>query len=100
MPNEAEETNVDHKVFIERVEAEYYLQIEYDMSKNHYISFIATVYSDKVEMVKLYPETRVKLRGVKKIYYYCNRDGLFYIDVNPSIDGSERFHDDTDKRRQ
>ena len=41
-------------------------------------------------MVKLYPqgnaEARFKLNGVKKIYLYCNRSGLFYLDVVKGID--------------
>ena len=40
-PIEAEQTDEQHKVFIEKVEDEYYVQIEHDMTKKHYISFIA-----------------------------------------------------------
>ena len=40
-------------------------------------------------MVKLYPqgnaEARFKMNGVKKIYLYCNRSGLFYLDVVKGI---------------
>ena len=47
----------------------------------HYISFVVAVSSDKIQMKKLYPEgnaeARFKIRGVKKILFYCNRDGLF-----------------------
>ena len=80
---EAEETDEDHKIFVERVEDEYYVRIEHEMSKNHYISFIAAVSSDRMQMVKLYPEgnaeARFKINGVKKIFFYCNRSGLFSI---------------------
>lgn len=86
-PEEAEETDEDHKIFIERVEDEYYVQIEHEMTKKHYISFIAAVSSDRMQMVKLYPErdaqARFKINGVKKIYFYCNRSGLF--SVIPSV---------------
>lgn len=45
-----------------------------------YISFIAYVTSDRVNMVKLYPEgnaqTRFFIRGDGYIYYYCNHHGL------------------------
>lgn len=40
MPEEAEETDEDHKLFVERVEDEYYVRIEHEMTKQHYISFI------------------------------------------------------------
>ena len=63
------------------------LQIEHEMTKKHYISFIAAVSSDRMQMVKLYPEgeaqARFKINGVKKIYFYCNRSGLF--SVIPSV---------------
>ena len=82
-PCQAEKTDENHKVFIERIEGEYYIRVEHDMTKQHYISFIAGVSSDKVQMVKLYPEgnaeARLKINGAKKILFYCNRDGLFSI---------------------
>lgn len=80
---EPEEANENHKVFIEKVEDEYFVRIEHDMTKNHYISFIAAESYDRLQMVKLYPEgnaeTRFKIHGVKRILFYCNRDGLFFI---------------------
>ena len=82
-PCQAEKTDEKHMVFIERIEDEYYIRVEHDMTKQHYISFIAGVSSDKVQMVKLYPEgnaeARLKINGAQKILFYCNRDGLFSI---------------------
>ena len=82
-PCQAEKTDENHRVCIERIEDEYYIRVEHDMTKQHYISFIAGVSSDKVQMVKLYPEgnaeARLKINGTKKILFYCNRDGLFSI---------------------
>ena len=103
-PCQAEETDENHKIFIERVEDEYYVRIEHDMTKQHYISFIAALSSDKLQMVKLYPEgnpeARVKMNGVKKIFFYCNRDGLFSISVVKGIDGKEKCYDDTKDRKE
>ena len=103
-PCQAEETDENHKIFIERVEDEYYVRIEHDMTKQHYISFIAALSSDKLQMVKLYPEgnpeARVKVNGVKKILFYCNRDGLFSISVVKGIDGKEKCYDDTKDRKE
>jgi len=80
-PCQEEETDETHKFYIERVEDEYYVHVEHDMTKQHYISFIAALSSDKIQMVKLYPEgnaeARFQIRGVRKFYFYCNRDGLF-----------------------
>ena len=91
-------------VSIEQVEDEYYVRIEHEMSKSHYISFIAAVSKDRVQMVKLYPEgnaeARFKINGVKKILFYCNRDGLFFINPGMGIDDKPANYDDTEDRRQ
>lgn len=83
-PLEAEPADERHKLFIERAEDEYYVRINHSMTKDHYISFVAAASSDEMQMVKLYPEgnaeVRFKIRGVRRIFYYCNRDGLFSID--------------------
>ncbi len=92
MPLEAEETDEHHMIFIERVEDEYYVRIDHSMTKQHYISFVAAVSSNDMQMVKLYPEgnaeARFKIRGVKRLFFYCNRDGLFSIDPIKGIDNS------------
>ena len=80
-PAEAEEADGQHEISVERVEDEYYVTVHHDMTKQHYISFIAAASSDRLQLVKLYPEgsaaARFKVNGVRKILYYCNRDGLF-----------------------
>lgn len=103
-PLEAEPSDENHMVFIERVEDEYYVRIDHDMTKNHYISFIAAASSDDMQMVKLYPEgkyeARFKIRGVRKLFYYCNRDGLFSIDIVKGIDDKESGYDNSEERRE
>ena len=78
---EAEEPEPAHDVHLERVEDEYFMTIDHPMTKQHYISFVAFVTSDRLQMVKLYPEgnaeTRLQLRGRGYLYYYCNHHGLF-----------------------
>ena len=82
-PLEAEPADERHRLFIERVEDEFYVRIDHSMTKDHYISFVAAASSNEMQMVKLYPEgnaeARFKIRGVRRIFYYCNRDGLFSI---------------------
>ena len=85
VPCQPEETDENHMLFIEKVEDEYYVRIEHDMTKEHYISFIAAVSGDRIQMVKLYPEgnaeARFQIRGVRNILFYCNRDGLFSMKI-------------------
>jgi len=80
-PLEAEESDEHHKIFIEKNEDEYYVRIEHDMTKHHYISFVAAISPDRIQMVKLYPEgnaeARFKISGVRRFLFYCNRDGLY-----------------------
>ena len=80
-PLEAEEGDDDHPLTIEKVEDEQFVTVDHPMTKEHYISFLASVTSDRLQMVKLYPEgnaeTRLQLRGRGYLYYYCNRHGLF-----------------------
>ena len=91
LPAQAEQTDEKHMILIERVEDEYYVRIDHEMTKTHYISFAAAASSDRCQMVKLYPEgnaeARFKICGVRKIFFYCNRDGLFYLDVVRVVNG-------------
>jgi len=102
-PCQPEETDENHMIFVEKVEDEYYVRIEHDMTKEHYISFMAAVSSDNIQMIKLYPEgnaeARFKINGVKKILFYCNRDGLFSIDIVKGIDDKTASYDDVEERR-
>ena len=78
---EAEEPDDDHAVTIENVEEEHFITVHHPMTKQHHISFVAFVTSDRLQLVKLYPEgnaqTRLQLRGMGWLYYCCNRHGLF-----------------------
>lgn len=79
-PLTAEENDDNHFAKIERVEDEYFLSVSHDMTKEHYISFVAYLTTDRIQFVKLYPEgdaeTRLNLRGRGILYVYCNRHGL------------------------
>jgi transcriptional regulator with XRE-family HTH domain/desulfoferrodoxin (superoxide reductase-like protein) len=78
---EAEEPEESHRITIEHVEDEHFMTVHHPMSKDHHISFAAFVTSDRIQLVKFYPEgnaeTRMQLRGSGYLYYYCNRHGLF-----------------------
>jgi len=80
-PLEAEEPDEDHAIIIESVEDEHFVTVCHPMTKEHFISFVAFVTADRIQLVKLYPEgnaeTRLQLRGMGQLYYYCNHHGLF-----------------------
>lgn len=64
-PLEAEEDLNGHLPSIQTAEDEYYVSVQHEMKKEHYISFIAAVSSDRVQLVKLYPEGAL-LQDLKK----------------------------------
>lgn len=78
---EPEEADDGHPVTLENVEDEQFVTVRHPMTKQHFISFLAFVTSDRIQLVKLYPEgnaqTRFQLRGMGYLYYYCNRHGLY-----------------------
>ena len=85
LPCQAEEADEMHQISIERDADEFYVHIDHEMTKKHYITFIAALSGDRLQLTKLYPEgsaeARFKVNGVRKILYYCNRDGLFQMKV-------------------
>ena len=78
---EAEEADETHAVAIEPVEDEHFITVHHPMTKQHFISFLAYVTTDRMQLVKLYPEgnaeTPLQLRGRGYLYWYCNRHGLY-----------------------
>ena len=78
---EAEEPDDAHTLTVETVEDEHCLRLPHPTTKEHCISFAAYVTTDRIQLVKFYPEgdaqTRMQLRGHGILYWYCNRHGLF-----------------------
>lgn len=79
-PLEAEDTDDEHRIIIQQVEDEQFVTVCHDMTKEHYISFVAYLTCDRVQFVKFYPEgnaeTRLNFRGSGVLYLYCNKHGF------------------------
>lgn len=79
-PLEAEEAEGEHTIRVERMENELWVTMDHPMTKEHFITFLALVTSDRVELVKLYPEQTCGVRftphGRGTLYACCNRHGL------------------------
>ena len=86
---EAEPADDRHPYQIERIEDEYYVTIRHEMTRTHYISFIAAVRDNGFEIRKLYPEgnaeARFDIRRTKKLYFYCNQHGLFDMVIRDRV---------------
>ena len=86
-PAEPEPEDPAHQLHVEVVEDEYYVTLDHPMTKEHYISFLAAASDKEMQFEKLYPEggseARFRLRGVRLLYAYCNRHGLFRLRLPP-----------------
>ncbi|MGN0291981.1 MAG: helix-turn-helix domain-containing protein [Lachnospiraceae bacterium] len=82
---ETEENDKAHEIQVQLIENEYYVTVEHSMTREHYISFIAYVTSDAVQLVKMYPQQDAQARFLRKghgsLYIYCNRHGLRKITI-------------------
>ncbi|MBR6954508.1 MAG: helix-turn-helix domain-containing protein [Clostridia bacterium] len=80
-PQEAEEAEEEHPIRVEVVEDEYHVSVDHPMTKAHYLSFLMAVSDQGTQFVRLYPEgnaeARFKISGVRILYAFCNRHGLF-----------------------
>ena len=80
---ESEEPDEEHRIKVEVVEDEYYVTVDHPMTKDHYISFLAALSDQGVQILKLYPQGpcdgRFKINRVKYLLAYCNRHGLFRV---------------------
>ena len=79
VPQKAED---GHLLSIEPVEDELYVTSDHEMTKGHYITFIAYVTGDTVILGKQYPEWNLQFHFHKrkhgKLFYYCSNHGLYY----------------------
>ena len=70
-----------HRLTVEPMEDEYYITFSHGMSKEHYLNFVAYAGYDRLLLVRLYPEQGGELRIPQlrggKLYFGCNRHGLF-----------------------
>ena len=82
-PLEAELPDGEHGIRMEIVDNEYYVTVSHPMEKDHYISFLAAVSDQGVQLVKLYPEGNAeayfRIGRIQYLYAYCNRHGLFRL---------------------
>lgn len=70
-----------HAISIEPMDGEMYISFPHEMTKEHYIRFVACVTGDRALIARLYPEQGGELRMPRMPWatYYvgCSRDGLF-----------------------
>ncbi|MPN40740.1 hypothetical protein SDC9_188279 [bioreactor metagenome] len=66
---------------LETIDNQYFVTFSHEMTKAHYISFVAYLASNRLTLVKLYPEQDAQLylplAFDGKLYFYCKNHGLF-----------------------
>ena len=81
----AQKAGPEEKLSVEIIENDYFISSDYEMSKDHYISFVAFLTGDTVLLRKQYPEwnlqTRLPVFAHGRLLWYCTRHGLFYQNV-------------------
>lgn len=70
------------KLHLEVIEGEWYITSNHPMRKDNYISFVALLTGDKMQMVKLFPEWDLQVRipryGHGMLVWYSTSAGLMY----------------------
>ena len=81
-PLEAKKADSSEKLSVELIENEYFISSEHEMTKGHYISFIALITGDSIVLRRQYPEWNIQARLPRlshgKLIWYCTNHGLFY----------------------
>lgn len=74
-----------HEITVENSDSDLFVSLNHPMEKGHYISWIACVGFNFVNIVKLYPEQNPEVRFPFKrgcsFFAYCNQHGLFQVKV-------------------
>lgn len=85
LPAVAKAADGEHHLNVEKIEEDYYISFSHPMTKEHYISFASYVRFDRLLTLKLYPEQGSEIRFPQmrggKLYYYCNKHGLFEMKI-------------------
>lgn len=77
-----QEQSIHHRMCIQKIDIDYYISIEHEMSKSHFICFIAYVGDDVVLLKRLYPEQSAGvhipiIRRGGRFFGYCSQHGLW-----------------------
>lgn len=81
-PLNAKKASGDEKLTVQKIENEYFVSSEHEMTKEHYISFAAIITGDSIFLKKQYPEWNLQTRfpcfGHGILVWHCTKHGLFY----------------------
>ncbi len=68
------------RIMVEKVDIDYFITVDHPMTKEHYLSFVACVKSDRIYLLRLYPEQnpsfRIPMVSGGRLYIHSTKDGL------------------------
>ena len=75
----------EEKLNVEIIDNEYFVSRDHEMTREHYIAFVAVVTADTILMKKQYPEWDLQVRlpyfARGRLMWYCTKHGLFYQEL-------------------
>ena len=75
----------EEKLNVQIIENDYFISSGHEMTREHYITFVALVTSDTVFLKKQYPQWDLQVRIPRfshgRLLWYCSRHGLFYQEL-------------------
>lgn len=81
-PLASQKADAEDKLNVEIIEDEYYISSDHEMTRDHFVSFVALLTGDTLILRRLYPEWNLSARLPRMPYgtliWYCTRHGLMY----------------------
>lgn len=88
-PLTARKAEPHEKLKVENLGDEWFITSDHEMTKEHYISFVAYVTDSSIMMTKSYPEWDLQVSypicSFGRLIWYCDQCGLMYQDLPRSI---------------
>ena len=85
LPQQMRKAENEEKLCAQKVENDYYITADHEMTKEHYISFVALLTGDTILIRKQYPEWNLQVRIPRiahgRLVWYCTQHGLYYQDI-------------------
>ena len=84
-PQKADESEM---LNVEDIGGEWYISSDHEMTKDHYISFVAYQNDSSLMIFKQYPEWNIQftlpMYRSGRLVWYCTRHGLLWRDIRPA----------------
>ncbi len=79
--SESKGADESHSVSVSEIEDDLYIEFNHEMTKEHFITFVAFLGFDRILTIRMYPEQDSAVRFPRmsggKLYFYCSKHGLF-----------------------